>query len=135
MSQQSSGTHHAQHPHGKKPRSTGRVRRLILWEWGIVLALLSGLAITVMVISHAPDPKSDADALVARMKAAAVGRPYVVMGKVPPKVCVMAGWELYRTGLITVNGVTPQRISAAILVDLCNQGETATLQWTPKTGN
>ena len=47
----------------------------------------------------------------------------------------MAAWELYRTGTISVNGVTPQRVSAAVLVDLCNQGETATIIWYPKTEN
>lgn len=101
-----------------------------------MLALLSGLAITVLAISHTPDdPKTAAQALVAQMKQAAVGRPFAVIDRVQPKVCVMAAWELYRTGTVTVNGVTPQRVSAAVLVDLCNQGESATLMWTPKSEN
>jgi len=106
--------------------------RLIVWEWGIVLALLSGLAITVLVISRGPDARGEAAALVAQMKAAAPGRPFVTADKVSPKVCVLAGWELARTGTISVNGVAPPRVSAAILVDLCNQGETATMVWSPK---
>ena len=41
---------------------------------------------------------------------------------------------LYRLGAITINGVMPQRVSAAKLVELCNDGETATIVWLPKTG-
>jgi hypothetical protein len=137
---QTSADHRSVHaqaaPQGKARRSTGGLQRLILWEWGIVLVLLGGLAITVLAISHPPDdPKKAADALVASMKAAAAGHPYATIDKVPPKVCVTASWELYRTGTVSVNGVTPQRVSAAILVDLCNQAETATIIWYPKTDN
>lgn len=140
MTRPAPSVHHGDHahppPHKKGRRSARRLSRLIQWEWGIVLALLSGLAVTVLVISQAPsDPKGDAEALVARMKAAAGGRSFAVIDKVPPKVCVMASWDLYRTGTITVNGVTPQRVSAAVLVDLCNQGEMATIKWSPKTEN
>lgn len=139
MIRPTSTAHHTEQahpvPHRKARRSTKRLSRLILWEWGIVLALLSGLGITILVISHGPDPKGDAEALAARMRAAAVGHPYGVIDKVPPKVCVLASWELSRTGIISVNGVTPQRVSAAVLVDLCNQGETAYLSWYPKSSN
>lgn len=139
VTQRTPANPHDPHPHpaprGKVRRSTGRMRRLILWEWGIVLALLSGLAITVLAISHGPDPKGVAEALVAQMKAAAVGRPYGVIDRISPKVCVLASWELSRTGVISVNGVTPPRVSAAVLVDLCNQGETATIAWYPKTAD
>jgi len=140
MTQQTSADHQSRQGHapspGKRRGSTGRLRRLILWEWAIVLVLLGGLALTVLAISRTPDdPKDAAEALVARMKAAAVGHPYAAIDKVPPKVCVTASWELYRTGTISVNGVTPQRVSAAVLVDLCNQAETATILWYPKAGN
>ncbi len=139
MIRQTAANHHSGHAHpvshGKARRSTRRLSRLILWEWGIVLALLSGLGITVLIISHAPDPKGAAEALVARTKAAAVGRPYATIDGIPPKVCVLASWELSRTGVISVNGVTPPRVSAAVLVDLCNQSETATISWYLKTAN
>ena len=148
---------HSQH-HPAKPaarrKSSGRLRRLIAWEWGIVLALLSGLAITLIVLSHGPDPRRAADALVGQMKAALMGRPLgdplfdsypvvsgagretmVTMAGVPSKVCVLASWDLYRLGTVTVNGVTPQRVSAARLVDLCNAASPATIIWSPKTGN
>ena len=93
---------------------------------------MSGLGITVLAISHAPDdPKGAAEVLVAQMKASTT-RPSVMADKVPPKVCVLASWELSRTGTVTVNGATPQRVSAAILVDLCNQGGAATILWTPQ---
>jgi hypothetical protein len=55
-----------------------------------------------------------------------------MIDKISPKVCVLASWDLYRTGVISVNGVTPPRVSAAVLVDLCNKGETATITWYPK---
>ena len=139
MTQPTSATHHSgaahQRPAKKAVRSTKKLSRLILWEWGIVLALLSGLGVTILVISQGPDPKSETEALVARMRAAAVGRLSVSVDKVSPKVCVLASWELSRSGVISVNGLTPPRISAAILVDLCNQEEMATLTWVPKTGN
>ena len=149
-------THHAHRP--AKPmgrrKSSGRFSRLIVVEWGIVLALLSGLAITLIVMSRGPDPRREADALVGQMKAALAGRPLgaplfdtlpsvsgggrevlVTMTNIPPKVCVLASWDLYRLGTITVNGVTPQRVSAAKLVDLCNEATPATIIWMPKAGN
>lgn len=149
-------THHAHHPaklvRGRK--SSGRFSRLIVVEWGVVLALLSGLAITLIVMSHGPDPRREADALVGQMKAALMGRPLgdplfdtlpsvsgggreilVTMTNIPPKVCVLASWDLYRLGTITVNGVTPQRVSAAKLVDLCNDATPGTIIWMPKPGN
>jgi len=157
MNQQSADAarHPHPHPHPVRPagqrRSSGRMRRLIVWEWAVVLALLSGLGITLLLISHGPDPRRDADAVVGRMKAALAGRPLgdplfgtypvlsgggterrVTMGRVPPKVCVLAAWDLYRIGTISVNGVTPQRVSAAKLIELCNDGEAATLMWSPK---
>ena len=155
MNQQSSATAHPPHPHPAHPagkrRSSRRLRRLIVWEWAVVLALLSGLGITLVVMSHGPDPRRDADALVGQMKAALAGRPLgdplfgaypvvsgagtetmVAMSRVPPKVCVLAAWDLYRIGTISINGVTPQRVSAARLVELCNDGDAATIVWSPK---
>jgi len=149
------------HPvHPAKPKqarrrgSSGRLRRLIVWEWAVVLGLLSGLGIALMLLSRGPDPRHEADAVVAQMKAALMGRPLgkalfdtypvvsgagretmVTMSGIPPKVCVLASWDLYRLGTITVNGVTPQRVSAAKLVELCNDATPATIIWTPKTGN
>ena len=146
---------HPAHPkQGRRRGSSGRLRRLIVWEWAVVLGLLSGLGIALMLLSRGPDPRHEADAVVAQMKAALMGRPLgealfdsypvvsgagretmVTMSGIPPKVCVLASWDLYRLGTITVNGVTPQRVSAAKLVELCNDATPATIIWTPKTGN
>lgn len=151
--------HHPAHPaHPAKPGrrgKSGRMRRLIVWEWAVVLGLLSGLAITLIVLSRGPDPRRQADAVVGQMKAMMAGRPLgdplfgnypvmsgsarepmVTMAGIPAKVCVLASWDLYRLGTITVNGVTPQRVSAAKLVDLCNDATPATIIWSPKqSGN
>lgn len=147
--------HSHAHPHPVKPgrrgKSSRRLSRLIVWEWGIVVALLAGLAGTLLFLTHGPDPRHQADALVAEMKSVLAGHKpgeilfgghpvvsgggreiAVTMSRVPPKVCVLAAWDLYRLGGISVNGVTPQRVSAARLVELCNDGETATIVWSPK---
>ncbi|SRR5579859_234660 len=152
---------HGQHPaHPVKPakpgrrRSSGRLRRLIAWEWGIVLGLLCGLAITLVLLSRGPDARHEADAVVGQMRAAMAGKPLradlsesypvvwgegrdlmVTMTGIPAKVCVLVSWDLYRQGTITVNGITPQRVSAARLVDLCNEKTPATIIWSPKSGN
>ena len=158
MTQQTLTEHRSVHsrpvPPGKRRKSGGRLRRLIAWEWGIVLVLLSGLVITLLAMSHGPDPKRQAASLVDQMRLAAASRPIgeplfgafpvvagagrdmtVTMDKVPPKVCVLASWDLYRLGGIAVNNVTPQRVSAAKLVELCNMEETATITWFPKAGS
>jgi hypothetical protein len=52
---------------------------------------------------------------------------------VPPGICVSVGWKLVRKGLLSINGVTPVRVSAAKLSELCYQDEnSATLTWAPK---
>lgn len=59
--------------------------------------------------------------------------PVVVAEAVPPRACAAAGWALVRKGLLTINGITPSRPSAARITDLCNHGDgDATLQWMPK---
>lgn len=158
MTQQTLAGNRATHPNplpaGKRRRSNGRLRRLIAWEWGIVLCLLSGLVITLLAMSHGPDPKHQAAQLVDELRSVAASRPIgdplfgsypsvlgsgrdmkIVVGKVPPKVCVLASWDLYRQGGITVNGVTPSRVSAAKLVELCNLDETATIIWFPNSNS
>jgi len=57
----------------------------------------------------------------------------VVAERVPPQACVSTGWSLIHKGVISVNGVTPQRVTAAKLSDLCHDlDEGATLAWQPK---
>ena len=158
MTQQTLAGNHTAHPHpapaGKGRKSKGRIRRLIAWEWGIVLCLLSGLLITLLAISHGPDPKRQAADLVEELRSVAASRPIgdpmfgvfpsvlgsgremkIAVSKVPPKICVLASWDLYRLGGIAVNNVTPARVSAAKLVELCNLEATATIIWFPNSNN
>ncbi|MDK9719696.1 MAG: hypothetical protein OEL53_00785 [Rhodospirillales bacterium] len=58
--------------------------------------------------------------------------PSVTVAGIPNKACVSAGWRLARTGVVTINGVMPERISAAILAEICNQGDGNALSWSPK---
>ena len=52
---------------------------------------------------------------------------------VPQKACVSAAWDLVHVGRVAVNGVTPGRVSAAVLAELCaSAGENATIVWIPK---
>ncbi|PKU23478.1 hypothetical protein [Telmatospirillum siberiense] len=60
------------------------------------------------------------------------GRTVVTVEGIPPGECVSSGWDLVRKGLLTVNGVTPPRVSAAKLNDLCHEEDAATLIWSPK---
>lgn len=60
------------------------------------------------------------------------GQVTVTARAVPPKACVSAGWELARKGVLTINGVTPIRVSAARLSDLCNDQDDATVTWMPR---
>jgi hypothetical protein len=61
------------------------------------------------------------------------GQPVAVAEGVPPRACVAVGWELVRKGVLTINGVTPPRVSAAKITELCNSEDgDATIIWTPK---
>ncbi len=61
------------------------------------------------------------------------GRPVVVAEKVPPSICSAAGWALVRGGVLSINGVTPTRISAGKITELCNSDTgNATIMWSPK---
>ncbi len=61
---------------------------------------------------------------------AADGHTVVVVEQVPPRICAASGWTLVHKGILTVNGVTPSRVSSAIITELCNsQDGDATLMW------
>ena len=61
------------------------------------------------------------------------GRPVVVAEKVPPPICAAAGWTLVRGGVLSINGVTPNRISAGKITELCNSEDgDASIMWSPK---
>jgi len=161
MAQHISATHSMQHrqqhgghtPRRRPPQKKG-LSALVVWEWIIVLGLAGGLIISLMTMTEAPDAKSQASDLVVQMKAAALGRPLgnlvlssyptaqrgkresvVSIDKVPPKICVMVAWDLYRLGSITINGTAPTRVSAEKLVELCNQAAAASMTWTARVVN
>ncbi len=61
------------------------------------------------------------------------GRPVVVAEGVPPRVCAAAGWGLVRKGILTINGITPNRVSATRITELCNSEDgNAVIMWMPK---
>ncbi len=64
------------------------------------------------------------------------GRKIVIARGVPQAVCVEAGWELVRMGTISVNGVTPARVSAGRLAELCSREPGgAIIEWMPKSSS
>jgi len=64
------------------------------------------------------------------------GRVNVVTDKVPSRICAASGWELVHKGTLTIDGVTPRRVSSAIITDLCyGNGEEVTMSWEPKDPN
>lgn len=60
------------------------------------------------------------------------GHLLVTMSGVPAGECISSGWDLTHSGVLTVNGVTPIRVSAAILNELCHNDDPATMVWSPK---
>lgn len=113
----------------------------LLWAWGLT-------------VHPAPAPEmADGQRLAEQIAAAAEaapmpthllggplrrtvqeGQPTVVVAeKVPPQACTAAGWTLVRKGTLSINGITPSRLSAARITELCNQSSVASLRWVPKT--
>lgn len=62
------------------------------------------------------------------------GVPVVIAERVPPRICSASGMKLVKKGLLSVNGITPTRVSSAIITELCNKegGGDATIMWAPK---
>ena len=60
------------------------------------------------------------------------GRPQVVVEDLPSEACVSAAARLSHTGIVSVNGNTPVRVSASRLSQLCYEQPTARLGWWPK---
>ena len=137
-----SHAHHAPHPKAeKKPAG---------WAWLVALALMAGggflgvqLAgnglphVTGAELSHVielaskgvpPAPRKDG---IAIRTLSSSGVTVVTAENVPPKICVSAGWDLVKDGTLTVNGITPMRVSAAKLSELCYSGSSATITWMP----
>ena len=139
-------------PHHAPPHGDGHHRLLVI----IAATLGAALALGMVVLTLKPRPDITTvspEAFVAQLEQAAGGAaiPVSVYGGtirverkgnqatvhadgVPPNICVSVGWKLVRKGLLSINGTTPLRVSAAKLSELCNQDEgAATLAWTPRT--
>lgn len=61
------------------------------------------------------------------------GASVVIAENVPPRICAASGMRLVKLGLVSVNGVTPSRVSSAVITELCNkESGNATIMWAPK---
>lgn len=144
-------THHAPHPpHPVRRRKRRSRRALTLW---LSLAAL-GVAALWMVAGTSEPKLSPEQRLVEQMHLAvsggAVPATHALGGKLTvirgergmsvqaenleSKACVSVGYRLAPDGIVTVNGSTPARLSAAKLSELCAQGENglSVLSWTPR---
>lgn len=138
---------HAPHPH--RPARKGGHGGLVA---GLALLALAAAGAVWWLNSTSSDGLTPDERLVKQIQMAAAGsappahtfggelkavygdRGMSVEAKgVPPKACVSAAWRLAREGIVTVNGTTPMRISAAILTELCAEvPEGAVIQWQPR---
>jgi len=149
--------HPAQHAHSptkKHPPPKRKRGMLIASSIGGAVAVAGAIAAWWAFSPASPPglPSGAADIFFAQMQQAAAGEgietsvfhgairterkggvTLVTAENVPPSLCVSVGWKLVRRGVLTINGITPMRVSAARLADLCNQSEnTATLLWAPR---
>lgn len=135
-------------------RRKARRRRLGYWTFGLFAAAgLLGVSLHYgLKASGEREQSRDVGAFLDELRSAARGmdpgrtsyggrldvesrggKVIVTATAVPQALCVGAGWELVKEGRISVNGVTPQRVSAARLADLCSREPGgATLEWAPK---
>lgn len=144
-------------PHGHRPvgvephvcHAAKKRKRGWIWPLAAVLAVGGGILAYQASESRPPDTSGGELSQVIRMAAKGVpaaprkdgvtvrvlsgsGATVVTAEGVAPKICVSAGWNLVKGGTLTVNGLTPLRVSAAKLAELCNAGPTATITWTPE---
>lgn len=107
---------------------------LVVWAWAERSAPhLSGADLVRdfrLAVTGAPLPAPHGGVTIRTLSSGGVT--VVSAEGVPPKVCVSAAWDLVKDGTISVNGITPPRISAARLAELCNVNHEATLVWTPE---
>jgi hypothetical protein len=143
------------HPHLRPPDKVEKRAPLIVGAAALVLATAVG---GYILWSRAEGPQestsSESDKFVAQMVESSQGNappshmfggpirvtsmngvPVVIAEQVPPRICSASGMKLVKKGLLSVNGVTPTRVSSAIITELCNKdGATyATIMWAPKS--
>ncbi|MBI4969892.1 MAG: hypothetical protein HZC25_17385 [Rhodospirillales bacterium] len=144
------------HPHPHHPATdTGSPRLVnrILWglAGGVVLAVLIGayiewksrsaddydpketLKFVEQIIESAQGHPPPTHVFGGALELASMnGVPVVIARGVPPRVCAASGMRLARKGLLSVNGETPQRVSSALITELCyKETGAATIMWAP----
>lgn len=145
--------HHPPAPHTKHPPpKPNRGKMIGLIVGAVALAGAIGAWVAFSPSSPPGLPSGAAETFFAQMQQAAAGEQIetsvfngairtehkggvtlVTAENVPPPICVSVGWKLVRRGMLTINGITPMRVSAARLAELCNETEgNATLQWAPR---
>ena len=139
---------------GGERRAVPKERKPVVPRWvamaGLGAVAVSGVAV-IAVWSYLQEELPPAARLVNEMRLAAQGAgplAHIFGGAlkvtetvaaftitavaVPRKACVGAAWDLVHSGRVAVNGVTPKRVSAAVLAELCaSDGENATIVWIP----
>jgi len=144
------GAHHVVHaaaPINFSPPPVAPGGSKARWWGGLaIVAALAGAGVWE-VQGGGPGPAASAPvALAARMKAVSEGASVagieagggkegkaIVARHVPHKECVASAWTLARTGVVVIDGVFSQRLSAGKLADLCADGASgSTLEWYPR---
>ncbi|HIJ62991.1 MAG TPA: hypothetical protein HPQ04_09905 [Rhodospirillaceae bacterium] len=130
---------------------SGQEEKSWWWQWTLLAVIVGGTIMMVVGMTDHGASVPKAGDLVQQMELAVDGTvaPRNVFGgslkversggqitvtveDLAPKVCVSAAWELARKGVVVINGVAPQRISAGRLSDLCNEQDSASLSWIVK---
>jgi len=139
---------HKHHPHVPVPKKGVAAWT---WQWFLVATIVAGGVLLAVELPTRGLPHLTGAELSHQIELAAKGTPlpprkdgitiHILTGSgvnivtaeaVPAKLCVSAGWDLAKDGTLSVNGITPMRISAARLAELCNANPPATLVWTPE---
>lgn len=148
----------AGHARAASPRPRPRVQRPPerqprLGLWSAVVMAVASVAVLGWLAAQGPRDSAGAQELVEQMTAAAnnpndvtqhvlggrlytrreAGQIVVVAEGLGQKDCVQAGWALVKRGVVRVNDLTPLRVSAAVLAEMCAKSEdTSKLEWLPK---
>lgn len=142
-----------QSPAPKKPpkRQTSRVLSGVI-AIVVLTSAIGGGAIAWRLWSDRNSASLEAAQFTRQIVAAAAGAPnaetplggtielqknekhtVVIATHVPPKLCASSGWDLVHQGVLTINGITPKRVSWTVITELCDADEaSATLMWEPK---
>jgi len=139
-------------PPVRRQSPTVATTRWVVMAAAAAMVALGGALLWYGASTRGPSTFADANTFVSQVTAAAAGsgetthlfggplrlveekgRATVVAEGIPPRVCAAAGWPLAHKGILTINGVTPSRVSSAIITELCNSEDgDASIRWTGK---